>query len=285
MPTRILKFINASSFSIHAFQEAMDAVTQHYYHYREAKAAHPSVERFLQYFYPYRDLDILDDDLDANAQSVLLNELQDVLSDFNEHLVSSGHQKRLCNLRRSERRNSTAITQYINDLFERYAKLLVVRVDVHFKEQVTLQEAQEEREYYLSSIRKEYHSLIGYIWKLEYGKDRGYHYHLAFFFDGNQVQGDIRLGQALGERWRLGSYYNCNADRQKYQEWGKDGIGEIRWDDTVKRQRLLGNALNYLLKMDEELLATMFERSRSIGKMELPSRRGNGGRPRRSIEA
>ena len=40
------------------------------------------------------------------------------------------------------------------------------------------------------------------------------------------------------------------------------------------------HALNYLLKMDERLLATMFERSRSVGKMEVPSRRRKGGRPR-----
>lgn len=118
------------------------------------------------------------------------------------------------------------------------------------------------------------------MWKLECGKYREYHYHIAFFFNGNIVQNDIRIGRLLGEAWKAGSYRNCNADKQKYEEWGTCGIGEVHWDDSNKRRRLLDHALNYLFKMDERLLATMFERSRSVGKMEVPSRRRKGGRPR-----
>ncbi|MBJ7590556.1 hypothetical protein [Aeromonas veronii] len=63
MSTDILDFIHQlevryPSFSIHAFQKAMDAVTEHYYHYREAKSAHPSVELFLKYLdWPLEDPD------------------------------------------------------------------------------------------------------------------------------------------------------------------------------------------------------------------------------------
>ncbi|WEH93381.1 inovirus-type Gp2 protein [Acinetobacter soli] len=27
--------------------------------------------------------------------------------------------------------------------------------------------------------------MVGYIWKLEYGIKKGYHYHFIFFMDGN----------------------------------------------------------------------------------------------------
>ena len=285
MSIDILHFIHQlevryPSFSIHAFQKAMDAVTKHYYQYQEAKAAHPSVELFLQSFYQYRDLNVFDECLSAEAYSELLTELQYVLSDFMRELMSPHHQKRLRNLRRSELRNSASIESYVDDLFAQYAKLLVVRVDFHFRDSVTIEEAQEEREWYLRSIKREYKSLVGYVWKLEYGKHREYHYHIAFFFNGNQVQNDIRIGRLLGEAWKAGSYHNCNADKQKYEEWGTCGIGEVHWDDSNKRQRLLDHALNYLFKMDERLLATMFERSRSVGKMEVPHRSRKGGRPR-----
>ncbi|MCS3791298.1 inovirus Gp2 family protein [Aeromonas hydrophila] len=285
MSTDILDFINHiesnyPSFSIHAFQKAMDAVTKHYYQYQEAKSAHPSVELFLQSFYQYRDLNVFDECLSGEAYNELLTELQYVLSDFMSERMSPHHQKRLRNLRRSEKRNSASIKSYVDDLFAQYAKLLVVRVDFHFRDSVTIEEAQEEREWYLRSIKREYKTLVGYMWKLEYGKYREYHYHIAFFFNGNQVQNDIRLGQLLGRAWKAGSYHNCNADKRKYDEWGTYGIGEVHWDDSSKRGMLLDNALNYLFKMDERLLATMFERSRSVGKMEVPHRSRKGGRPR-----
>lgn len=258
----------------------MDAVTKHYYQYQEAKAAHPSVELFLQHLYPYRDFNILDECLSTRARDVLLTGVDEILSDFVVELRSPYHQKRLRNLRRSELRNSASIKSYVDELFAQYAKLLVVRVDFHFRDSVTIEEAQEEREWYLRSIKREYKSLVGYIWKLEFGKLREYHYHIAFFFNGNFVQNDIRIGRLLGGAWKAGSYHNCNADKQKYEEWGTYGIGEVRWDDSNKRQRLLDHALNYLFKMDERLLATMFERSRSVGKMEVPHRSSKGGRPR-----
>ncbi|WP_447834680.1 YagK/YfjJ domain-containing protein [Aeromonas veronii] len=285
MPTDILDFIkdlesNHPLFSIHAFQKAMDAVTKHYYQYQEAKSAHPSVELFLKSFYQYRDLNIFDECLSAEARSELLTELEYVLEDFMSELMSPHHQKRLRNLRRSEKRNSASIKSYIDELFAKHAKLLVVRVDFHFRDSVTIEEAQEEREWYLRSIKRKYKPLVGYVWKLECGKSREYHYHITFFFNGNIVQNDIRIGRLLGECWRAGSYHNCNADKRKYDEWGTCGIGEVHWDDMSKRGRLLDNALNYLLKMDERLLATMFERSRSVGKMEVPRRRRKGGRPR-----
>ncbi|MDH0476531.1 inovirus Gp2 family protein [Aeromonas caviae] len=232
MSTDILDFINHiesnyPSFSIDAFQKAMDAVTKHYYQYQEAKSAQPSVELFLQSFYQYRDLNVFDECLSAEARSELLTELEYVLEDFMSELMSPHHQKRLRNLRRSETRNSSSIKSYLDELFAKHAKLLVVRVDFHFRDSVTIEEAQEEREWYLRSVKREYKLLVGYVWKLEYGKHRKYHYHIAFFFNGNFVQNDIRLGRLLGEAWKAGSYHNCNANKRKYNEWGTCGIGEV----------------------------------------------------------
>ncbi|WP_429193469.1 YagK/YfjJ domain-containing protein [Aeromonas salmonicida] len=285
MSVHILQFIkslksNYPTINIHAFQKAMDTVTRHYYHYREAKSAHPSVELFLKYFYPYREIDV---------DRQLSPELEDVIEEFLEELDTSLHQKRLRNLKRSEARNSTSVHDYINKLFRLHSKLLVVRVDVHYgdeiKDTMTIEEAIDDRDAYLRAVKRRYRNLLGYVWKLEYGVTRGYHYHMAFIFNGNKVQGDISLGRQLGEGWKSLSreprtYYNCNADRDKYEEWGAYGIGMVHHDDLEKRHLLLHNALSYLLKFDEALLAEMHERFRSVGKMEVPRRRGLGGRPR-----
>jgi len=285
MSVHILQFIkslesNYPTINIHAFQKAMDAVTKHYYHYREAKSAHPSVELFLRYFYPYREIYV---------DRQLSPELEDVIEEFLEELDTSLHQKRLRNLKRSEARNSTSVHDYINKLFRLHSKLLVVRVDVHYgdeiKDTMTIEEAIDDRDAYLRAVKRRYRNLLGYVWKLEYGVARGYHYHMAFIFNGNKVQGDISLGRQLGEGWKSLSreprtYYNCNADRDKYEEWGTYGIGMVHHDNLEKRHLLLHKALSYLLKFDEALLAVMHERFRSVGKMEVPHRRGKGGRPR-----
>ncbi|MGL5770166.1 MAG: hypothetical protein ACRCYI_10290, partial [Plesiomonas shigelloides] len=103
---------------------------------------------------------------------------------------------------------------------------------------------------------------------------------------GSKLQNDISLGKQLGDLWvSLGknqrTYYNCNADRQKYLDWGTYGIGAIHYMDIEKRNNLIDYVVNYQLKPDENLLAVIGMLHRSIGKMGLPKPSGYGGRPRR----
>ena len=270
-------------------QRIMDAVTEHYYEYQDPMSAHPSVELLLKHLYPFRDLNILDQDLCLPTMQALADELNDVLLAFMDELHSPQHNKCLCNLRRDEARNTQKYRHYINDLFDMHAKLLFVRVDIHYAQsisaEISLEEAISDRDTYLRHVKREFPHLIGFIWRMEYGKGRGYHHHLMFIFNGAHHQNDIRLGRQLGELWKSLSreprtYFNCNARRNEYQQWKTDGIGMVTYDDTRKRQCLQDYALNYLLEHDELLLAMMQERRNSIGRMQLPTRRGRGGRPR-----
>jgi hypothetical protein len=107
MSVAILEFINQlPSRNIHAFQKAMDAVTEHYYHYQEPTSAHPSVALFLKHFYPYA----LDESLSDETQ----NELRNAIDDFVNDLDSHQHRKQLRNLSRSRARNSASLTTYVN---------------------------------------------------------------------------------------------------------------------------------------------------------------------------
>ncbi|MFB0777943.1 YagK/YfjJ domain-containing protein [Aeromonas salmonicida] len=271
------------------FQRIMDTVTEHYREHRAPISAHPSVELLLEHLYPFRDLDIFNHDLCLSEREELANELDGVLREFMDKLHSPQHNKRLCNLRRDEARNTQTYRHYINDLFDMHAKLLFVRVDIHYAQSISaeksLEEAISDRDTYLRHVKREFQHLIGFIWRMEYGKGRGYHHHLMFIFNGAKLRNDIHLGRQLGELWKSLSreprtYFNCNARRNEYKQWETDGIGMVTYDDTRKRQCLQDYALSYLLKHDPLLLAMMQERRNGIGRMQLPTQRGRGGRPR-----
>lgn len=271
------------------FQHIMNTVTEHYYEYRQPISAHPSVELLLAHLYPFRKLNLFDRDLSLSDMLALAEEMDGVLRVFMDELCSPQHNKRLCNLRRDVARNTQAYRHYINDLFDIHAKLLFVRVDIHYAQSISadisLEEAITDRETYLRHVKREFPHLIGFIWRMEYGKGRGYHHHLMFIFNGAKLRNDIRLGMQLGKLWQSLSrqprtYFNCNACRNKYQRWETDAIGTVTYDDTRKRQCLQDYALSYLLEHDEQILAMMQVRRKSIGRMQLPIRRGRGGRPR-----
>lgn len=274
---------------IHELQHVLDIVKRHYRYHHEAATAHPSVKLFLECFYRHRNEDILSYSSCYEDVLGLAHDLMDTVDEFIRRLHSPSHKLSLRNIRRSESRNQESVYRYIDGLFDHYAKLLVVRLDIHYgsdvSQDISLEQAIEDRDYYLRRVKYQYDDLIGYIWKLEYGERKGFHYHITFIFNGANVYKDIPLGRALGELWVSMSnqsrwYHNCNAERDQYEKWGRYGIGMVRHNDTTKRHILLNHAINYLLKFDEELLAMMPERMNSLGKMQLPKSRGIGGRPR-----
>lgn len=88
--------------------------------------------------------------------------------------------------------------RYINALFEYRSRLLIIRLDLsyesnterkdkyksHTKDEIDSwgQTARTHRNILIKKLGKQFkESFIGYVWKLEYGKDKGFHYHMIFF--------------------------------------------------------------------------------------------------------
>lgn len=124
------------------------------------------------------------------------------------------------------RRNLKSATDYVKALKERYARLLVVRVDFGYRaealESVSLYELSQARISYFKNLKlnPKLKSLVGYLWVIEEGEKKGPHLHGMFFFDGSRSCHDARLGQELGERWLAitqgkGYYFNINTDQSK----------------------------------------------------------------------
>ncbi len=215
-----------------------------------------------------------------------VEELNDFLFTFLKITeTDSCFKKQLSNLSRIDSRNTESMQNYIDALFNCYSRLLVVRVDFHYRkteyEYLTLERVADDRDSFLRMAKRQYRNLVGLCWKLEYGKDRTFHYHMLFFFNGAEVRQDVTFGQQLGELWvsitgNVGTYFNCNADKSRYEQCY---LGQINYFDYEKRGALL--QANYLTKADENIIAVQLDgKYRIFGRMELPFRTSAAGRPR-----
>lgn len=173
--------------------------------------------------------------------------------------------KELDNINRSVRRAVQASESLLELLRERYSKIVAVRVDLSYgcepfapdrspASRYGLQDIQRHRDELLAYLRNGplAGDLAGYMWRIEYGLEKGYHLHVAVFFDGQRVRQDITLGAIIGENWRHeitggdGRYFNCNRKKEAYK---RAGLGMLARSDSEKWGNL-GFALEYLAKAD-----------------------------------
>lgn len=179
--------------------------------------------------------------------------------------------------------NHQSLVQYVNSLFEKRSRLLVIRIDLSFSVGAAGQyDAEHARECFGRFINNRrcndiFKNEIGYVWALEWATERGFHYHCIFFFDGHESQQDITIGHRIGQYWRdiitqgMGYYHCSNNDKVKLEMRGLPvGIGMIHRDDQAKRTALLACS-TYLLKEGMSLRAVLPEylrRFRTFGRGE-----------------
>lgn len=198
------------------------------------------------------------------------------------------------NHERAVNQNRKSLARLVNAIFRRYAKVLVVRLDLsylksHFRpldeQNLSCEDVVRHREKLLADLRKMFKGkLITYVWKLEYGPMRGYHYHAFFFFDGSQCMQDIVIAKMIGEHWAnvvtggSGFYFNCCANKKYYPALG---IGMIKYDDWEKISNLKSRSLEYLVKADYYVKSIACTKIRTLGKGAAPKPAAtNRGRPR-----
>ena len=183
--------------------------------------------------------------------------------------------------RASDQNNYQSAMGYIDDLFKRLSRLLVIRVDFYVKASDPGHFDPEIMKDYLnrflnnSRCNSLFNNQVGYMWGFEYGQLRGYHFHMLFFFDGAKSRQDITLGQAIGNYWvnnitqGAGEYHCSNFDKETLWDRGCSlGVGMISRHDVVAIQAVKDVAA-YLIK-DKPALEDYFsetgKRFRTFGR-------------------
>lgn len=193
------------------------------------------------------------------------------------------------------KRNLKSASNYVESLFFKYSRLLVLRIDLAFTKESQdgnpsdfVETAQKYIDKFLNARRgnKIFASVVGYIWKLEYGKTKGLHFHFIFFMDGSKAKKDEFRTSEIGKYWMKitegnGYFFNVNLKKRHYEKHGI-GIGMIDHTDTDMRNNLL-RIIQYFFKKDQYLMERYVKKTRTFGRGEMPKERVTKlGRPRSS---
>jgi hypothetical protein len=207
--------------------------------------------------------------LHGHASADQVDRINKAVEKVRAFVRSRALRRRLDNIRRCQRANEASARELCAGIRKAFYRALVVRVDLAYvsvragrkgygASPVTFQQARRDRDKFLKSLRKGPYSehVIGYVWKMEYGVDKGYHFHVAVFFDGQHRRGDISLANRLGELWKSiatgghGTFFNCNMRKEQHERNGRNGLGMAARDDHAKWRNVVEYAISYLWKAD-----------------------------------
>lgn len=178
------------------------------------------------------------------------------LADLHTRLRDPRTRKKILDRRSAVKKNCQEFTHYVDKLFARYARLLVIRIDLGYRKNAynsSIEDLAEDLAHLWANMRhnKIFSDLIGNITKMEYGVEKGAHAHLLLFFDGSKRSRDCYIAKEIGKYWERaitkgrGHYWNCNDPEHKrnYTKIGALGIGMINADHFKLR-----NNLNFIVR-------------------------------------
>ena len=235
--------------------------------------------------------------------SDMVEKLNLFLRDIRCEFESADFRRKISDLKRKSQKNYQSLMIYLNELFKKYSKLLILRVDLTYRKSnsglsgrvipPTYDQVKQHRVTLLRSMKKHLESvlskdcLVGNVWKLEYGQKKSWHYHFIVILNGQEVRQDIDLAHIIGKYWLAitngnGLYYNCNQVKHHYKT---PGIGLIGHRDKDLREGLRKIAA-YLTKTDPIVRMIVPGNGRTFGKGVVPRKASkHTGRPRQSDHA
>lgn len=187
-------------------------------------------------------------------------------------------------------RNYRSITKYIDTLFGIYRRLLIVRLDLAYRNYnapfdyngigCSLSRIQADRARFINNMDQNslFSGLVGWTMKLEYGLRRGYHIHAFFFFNGDERRGDIYIGRRIGDYWlrithQNGTVHLCNMHPERYKSSRDPSVGNalglVERNDAMRRV-YLNRAIAYLTKPDKYVRVALPKGHRIFFRGEIP---------------
>ncbi|MDM1018866.1 inovirus-type Gp2 protein [Acinetobacter sp. VNK23] len=201
--------------------------------------------------------------------------------------------------RLQELRNTESLREYLGDLFNHYARLLVVRVDLKYNKNMRDQISFDLFSQHMNILRNRisnkdgcFKGLEGFAWALEQGADLGgYHCHLLLLYQGADHQNGFRLGKMVEAKWqeitqtdakgqeipqKIGKAFIVNELRylQRFVATNTLGVGMVYRDNPHSVDCAIAMAL-YLTrpeKSDQYLRVKLSESQKTFGTGQYRTR-------------
>lgn len=168
-----------------------------------------------------------------------------------------------------------------------YSKILPMRFDLYYDKDSAI-DRQRSDDFLTCDIREfinllEYESpIIGYAWVMEYTQDRGVHFHVIVYFNGQTQRSTVGFDDIVIRLWDevtddSGIVHICTALDTRYQV---NALRQIHYHDK-EAQAALFYALDYLAKESQKILSGY--RFAEYGLSEVPERSNRGRRREYSI--
>ena len=201
------------------------------------------------------------------------------------------HDREVQRFKEDELKNRCKAMEYTELLLEHHSKLAIIRVDLSYKQNkrrfIDISDFRQDIRKLLDRLQdrdRHFSDLLGYMYALEQGAEKGYHAHFLLFYNGSRVKFDRHIADCIIDTWKeiteeTGQGYNCNTkqNRRSYKESGNDALGPLIRGDDAKRANVL-KIVRYFTEptKTEQYLRVRVKNMQSFGhgKFNRPSRRG-----------
>lgn len=158
------------------------------------------------------------------------------------------------------------LRRHQNQLFERYSKLLMLRVDFSY-----LQDSDSHGDGDIHSTvaditlmlqrSGDINGLVGYAWVLEQTEQHGYHIHAAFYLNGQKHRQVWTVFEALRDTWKYVTWEEGHAHRCEPKEHYKVRGEWVTAYDDIKGRKNMRYILSYLSKQEQKTLGVICQLS------------------------
>ncbi|KTS31259.1 YagK/YfjJ domain-containing protein [Pantoea dispersa] len=161
---------------------------------------------------------------------------------------------------------SRKLGHHQNQLFERYSKLLMLRVDFSY-----LQDSDSHGEGDIHSTvaditlliqrSQDIKGLVGYAWVLEHTERHGFHIHAAFYLNGQKHRRAWTVYETLRDTWKYVTWGEGHTHRcEPREEYRARGEWVTAYDD-IKGRKSMQYILSYLSKQEQKTLGVICQLS------------------------
>lgn len=158
------------------------------------------------------------------------------------------------------------LRRHQNQLFERYSKLLMLRVDFSY-----LQDSDSHGDGDIHSTvaditlmlqrSGDINGLVGYAWVLEQTEQHGYHIHAAFYLNGQKHRQVWTVFEALRDTWKYVTWEEGHTHRCEPKEHYRVRGEWVTAYNDIKGRKNMQYILSYLSKQEQKTQGVIYQLS------------------------